>query len=45
MTYAAELAAEAKVEEERVAAEKAAARDAILARLGITADEAELLLG
>jgi hypothetical protein len=45
MTYAAELAAEAKAEEERVAAEKAAARDAILARLGITADEAELLLG
>ena len=45
LTYQAELAAEAKAEEERVAAEKATAKAALLDRLGITADEAALLLG
>ena len=45
LTYQAELAAEAKAEEERVAAEKATAKAALLDRLGITAEEAALLLG
>jgi hypothetical protein len=44
MTYAAELAAEAKAEEEAQAAIKAEAREAILARLGLTAEEAAILL-
>lgn len=45
LAYQAELAAEAKAEEDRIAAEKAAAKAALLDRLGITADEAALLLG
>lgn len=44
LAYQAELAAEAKAEEDRIAAEKAAAKAALLDRLGITADEAALLL-
>lgn len=41
----AELAAAQKSEEDRIAAEKAVAKAALLERLGITADEAALLLG
>lgn len=41
----AELAAAQKAEEDRIAAEKAVAKAALLERLGITADEAALLLG
>ena len=44
LTYQAELAAEAKAEEERIAAEKAAAKIALLDRLGLTEEEAKLLL-
>jgi hypothetical protein len=44
MTYAAELAAEAEAEEEAQAAIKAEAREAILARLGLTVEEAAILL-
>ena len=44
LAYQAELAAERKAEEERVAAEKAAAKSALLTRLGITEEEAQLLL-
>jgi len=44
LAYQAELAADAKAEEERVAAEKAVAKAALLERLGITAEEATLLL-
>lgn len=44
LAYQAELAAEAKAEEERIAAEKAVAKAALLDRLGITEDEAKLLL-
>lgn len=44
LAYQAELAADAKAEEERVAAEKAEAKAALLAKLGITDDEAKLLL-
>jgi hypothetical protein len=45
LAYQAELAADAKAEEERIAGEKAVAKAALLERLGITADEAALLLG
>ena len=45
LAYQAELAADAKAEEDRIAAEKAPAKAALLERLGITADEAALLLG
>ena len=45
LAYQAELAAEKKAEEDRIAAEKATAKAALLERLGITADEAALLLG
>lgn len=45
LTYQAELAADAKAEEDRIAAEKATAKAALLERLGITEDEAKLLLG
>lgn len=41
----AELAAAQKAEDDRIAAEKAVAKAALLERLGITADEAALLLG
>lgn len=44
LAYQAELAADAKAEADRVAAEKAAAKAALLERLGITAEEATLLL-
>ena len=44
LAYQAELAADAKAEADRVAAEKAVAKSALLERLGITADEATLLL-
>jgi hypothetical protein len=44
LTYQAELAAEKKAEEEAAAAAKAEAKAALLDRLGITADEAALLL-
>ena len=44
LVYQAELAAEAKAEEERLAAEKAEAREAILTKLGLTAEEAAILL-
>lgn len=45
LAYQAELAAEKLAEEDRIAAEKATAKAALLERLGITADEAALLLG
>ena len=45
LAYQAELAADAKAEEDRIAAEKATAKAALLERLGITAEEAALLLG
>jgi hypothetical protein len=44
MTYAAELAAEKKAEEDAKTASDATAKDALLVKLGITADEAKLLL-
>lgn len=44
LAYQAELAVEAKLEEERIAAEKATAREAILTKLGLTAEEAAILL-
>jgi len=44
LAYQAELAADAKAEEDRIAAQRAADRAALLERLGITADEAALLL-
>jgi hypothetical protein len=44
LTYQTELAAEKKAEEEAEAAAKATAKAALLDRLGITADEAALLL-
>ena len=43
--YQAELAADKKAEDDRIAAERATAKAALLERLGITADEAALLLG
>ena len=45
LAYQAELAAEAKAEEDRIATQRAADKAALLDRLGITADEAALLLG
>jgi len=45
LAYQAELAADAKTEEDRIAAEKAEAKAALLERLGMTDDEAKLLLG
>lgn len=45
LAYQAELAADAKAEEDRIAAQRAADKSALLERLGITADEAALLLG
>ena len=45
LAYQAELAADKKAEDERIAAERATAKAALLERLGITADEAALLLG
>ena len=44
LAYQAELAADQKAEDDRIAAEKAEAKAALLERLGITADEAKLLL-
>jgi len=44
MNYAAELAAEKKAEEDAKAASDATAKAALLVKLGITADEAKLLL-
>jgi hypothetical protein len=44
LAYQAELAAERKAEEERVAAEVAAKKAAVLERLGLTEDEAKALL-
>ena len=44
LTYQAELAAEKKAEEEAEAAAKATAKAALLDRLGISAEEAQLLL-
>ena len=44
LAYQAELAADRKAEEDRIAAEKAVAKAALLERLGITEDEAKLLL-
>jgi phage gp29-like protein len=44
LAYQAELAADKKAEDDRIAAEKAEAKAALLERLGITADEAALLL-
>ena len=45
LAYQAELAADQKAEDDRIAAERASAKAALLERLGITADEAKLLLG
>jgi urease accessory protein UreE len=45
LAYQAELAVEAQLEEDRIAAERAEAKAALLERLGITEDEAKLLLG
>ena len=45
LAYQAELAADKKAEDDRIAAERAVAKAALLTRLGITADEAALLLG
>ena len=45
LAYQAELAADKKAEEDRIAAERATAKAALLERLGITANEAALLLG
>jgi hypothetical protein len=44
LTYQAELAAEKKAEEDAQAEANAVAKAALLDRLGITADEAKLLL-
>ena len=44
LTYQQELAAEKKAEEDAQAEANAAAKAALLDRLGITADEAKLLL-
>jgi phage gp29-like protein len=44
LAYQAELAADQKAEDDRIAAEKAEAKAALLERLGITDDEAKLLL-
>lgn len=44
LAYQAELAADQKAEDDRIAAEKAEAKAALLERLGITEDEAKLLL-
>jgi phage gp29-like protein len=44
LAYQAELAADQKAEDDRIAAERATAKAALLERLGITADEAKLLL-
>ena len=44
LTYQAELAAEKKAEQDAEAAAKAEAKAALLERLGITAEEAQLLL-
>ena len=45
LAYQAELSADKKAEDDRIAAERAVAKAALLERLGITADEAALLLG
>jgi phage gp29-like protein len=45
LAYQAELAADQKAEDDRIAAERATAKAALLERLGMTADEAALLLG
>jgi hypothetical protein len=45
LTNQLELIAAQKLEEDRIAAEKAEAKTALLERLGITEDEAKLLLG
>ena len=45
LAYQAELAADAKAEEDRIATQRAVDKAALLERLGITADEAALLLG
>jgi hypothetical protein len=45
LAYQAELAADKKAEDDRIAAERATAKAVLLERLGITADEAALLLG
>ena len=45
LTYQAELAAEKKAEEDAQAEANATAKAALLDRLGITAEEAKLLLG
>jgi hypothetical protein len=44
ITYREELDAEALAEKERIESEKAEAKAKLLVRLGITADEAQLLL-
>jgi hypothetical protein len=44
LAYAAELAAEQKAEADAQAAAKATAREAILTKLGLTAEEAAILL-
>jgi hypothetical protein len=44
LTNQSELIAAQKLEEDRIAAEKAEAKTALLERLGITEDEAKLLL-
>jgi hypothetical protein len=44
LTYQAELAAEKRAEDDAQAAANAVAKAALLDRLGITADEAKLLL-
>ena len=44
LAYQAELAADQKAEDDRIAAERATAKAALLERLGITDDEAKLLL-
>jgi phage gp29-like protein len=45
LAYQAELAADKKAEDDLIAAERATAKSALLERLGLTADEAALLLG
>ena len=45
LAYQAELSADKKAEDDRIAAERAVAKAALLERLGMTADEAALLLG
>ena len=44
LAYQAELAADQKAEDDRITAERVTAKAALLERLGITADEAKLLL-